>query len=350
MSFNVMANMTAKALRTGRMTHFIWHGGEPLLMGRDFFKKAMWLQERYRGPNQYVTNAVQTNGTLLDDDWIDLFEAGNFSIGVSLDGPPDIHDFNRVRRNGRGSFDSVMRGIELLKARNQSFGVLAVLTENAVRLGPQGFFDFFVENGITSFAILSLNPAIITGDTRHMSRSDHSEFVKDVFDVWLERNDPDVHIRDFESIMRVLLGGEHSVCLLAGNCIGRYFAVNFDGDFYHCDEFMTDKQYRLGNIVDDELQDLLEGPAIQALRRTEKTNLQNLECEWLPVCNGGCPKDRYVAARFGSGGQVVCCGYAGLIEHIRSRIVENPQLASTMLESNATGISGPQMARLTWPG
>jgi uncharacterized protein len=342
MPFEVVASLTAKALKTGRSAHFIWHGGEPLLLGHDFYRKALWLQERYRRPHQFVTNAIQTNGTLLSDEWIDIFEAGGFSIGVSLDGPAELHDSSRVLRNKTGTFRKVMHGISLLKERNQPFGVLAVVTEETIKLGAQRFLDFYIENGLTNLAILSLKPALIKNETHHMPRDSrgHSQFVRDVFDIWYGMGDPDVHIRDFESIIRALLGGEHSICLLAGSCIGQDFAINFNGDFYHCDEFMTDPRYRLGIIVEDDMDTSLDGPRIRALVAAEEAAQRDLDCTWQAVCNGGCPKDRYVAARLGGGGRVVCCGYADLIEHISARIAENPRVAKLRLEHAAELQSG----------
>ncbi|MFD2420560.1 radical SAM protein [Amycolatopsis pigmentata] len=333
MPFEVLASLTAKALGTGRPAQFIWHGGEPLLLGQEFYRKALWLQEHYRRENQFVSNSIQTNATLLNDEWIDIFDDGNFSVGVSLDGPAELHDSNRVLRNGTGTFHKAMRGISLLKARNQRFGVLAVVTEETIKLGARKFFDFYLDNGLTDIALLSLKPVLIKGGKGHLPResSSHSEFVNDIFDIWYEMDDPGVHIRDFESIMRVLLGGEHSICLLAGQCIGQDFAINFNGDFYHCDEFMTDSDYRLGNIVEHDMKTLLEGSRIKALIKSEEANLRNLTCNWKSVCNGGCPKDRYVAARLGGGGPVLCCGYANLIEHISARIIENPQVARLKL-------------------
>jgi uncharacterized protein len=346
MSFEVLAQTIATALKTGRPTHFIWHGGEPLMLGREFFKKAVWLQQKFRKPGQSVTNSLQTNGSLLDDEWLDLFEICEISVGVSLDGPPELHNSQRVLQNRKGTFPQVMRAISLLKARGRRFGILAVVTDETVKLGAQRFFDFFIENGIFSFAILCRHPAIITGANDYMLREDHSRFVREIFDIWYRRDNPEIHIRDFESIMRAMLGGKHSICLLAGSCVGKYFAVNFNGDIYHCDEFMTDQRYRLGNVSVDDFATISSGPAINLLMRTERSNLEQLNCKWQSICNGGCPKDRYVAALYAGGAPIRCCGYADLIEHIQSRIAENPRLAQLKLVQQqkahryTAGISG----------
>jgi uncharacterized protein len=320
MSFGVLAQLTKKALQSHRDVSFIWHGGEPLLLGKEFYRKAVWLQRRYRGPDQRVTNTVQTNGTLLDEEWLDLFDAGGFAIGLSVDGPALLHDQNRILRGQQGTFDRVMHAVSLMRKRSRGFGVLAVVSDDTIRLGAREFFRFFVDNGLKNFALLCQRPALNVGQTDYIPRSQHSGFVREVFDLWLAEDDPEICIRDFDSIVRALLGGRHSTCLLAGGCIGAYFAVDVVGDVYHCDEFMFDPEYRLGNIAVDDFGQPALSMNIEALSRRNAKEIARLDCPWLRICNGGCPKDRYVGRRFASDGNVRCCGFADLIEHIWSRI------------------------------
>jgi len=320
MSFGVLAQLTKKALQSHRDVSFIWHGGEPLLLGKEFYRKAVWLQNRYRSSDQRVTNTVQTNGTLLDEEWLDLFDAGGFAIGLSVDGPGLLHDRNRILQGQQGTFDRVMHAVSLMRKRSRGFGVLAVVSDDTIRLGAREFFRFFVDNGLKNFALLCQRPALNVGQTDYIPRSQHSGFVREIFDLWLAEDDPEICIRDFDSIVRALLGGRHSTCLLAGGCIGAYFAVDMVGDIYHCDEFMFDPEYRLGNITVDDLGQPALSVNIQALSRRNAEEIARLDCPWLPICNGGCPKDRYVGRKFASDGNVRCCGFADLIEHISSRI------------------------------
>jgi uncharacterized protein len=326
MSFETLSRLTADALRGGGPAHFIWHGGEPLLLGRDFYKKAVWLQQKFRRDGQLITNTLQTNGTLLDDEWLDLFNGFEFSLGLSLDGPAELHDKNRVLRGQQGTFDKVMQAVSLMRSRQQGFGVLAVVTDDAIRLGARAFFEFFVQNDLKTFAILCQRPAIIAGHEAYVDRDVHSEFVKEIFDIWFELDDPEVRIRDFESITRALLGCDHTTCLLAGGCIGRYVAIDPRGNIYHCDEFMTDEAYRIGHVTDGGLSAALTSREVVALREENERELAQIDCKWLPICNGGCPKDRYVSRRFGNGGRVECCGYRYLIEHISERLTDSPTL------------------------
>ncbi|MBV8098831.1 MAG: radical SAM protein, partial [Verrucomicrobia bacterium] len=126
-SFEVVAHLVKKALKTSTDVSFVWHGGEPLLLGKEFYRKAVWLQQRFKLPEQRVTNSLQTNGTLLDEGWLDFFDQVGFSIGLSLDGPAQLHDTHRVLAKGPGSFEKVMRAARLMKERNREFGVLAVV-------------------------------------------------------------------------------------------------------------------------------------------------------------------------------------------------------------------------------
>jgi serine-type anaerobic sulfatase-maturating enzyme len=327
MSFETLACMVNSALDTGRNVEFIWHGGEPLLLGKDFYQKVVWLQQKCLQNGQHVLNCIQTNGTLLTDEWLDFFCLHGFEIGLSIDGPPVLQDKNRVMQNQKGSFGLVLNALSLLRSRKIDFGVLAVVTEDTIRFGAKKFFNFFVENGLKNFDILCRRPAIIMGAEEYTPRSNHSQFVKEIFDLWYYLDDPEIHIREFESIMSALLGGGHTSCILAGGCLGKYFAVDPKGEVYHCDEFMNDPKYRLGNIARENFKDFISGPQIENLKEENKCQIQKLDCKWFPICNGGCPKDRYLARIFAEERGIQCCGFADLIEHIHARLIENPDVA-----------------------
>jgi uncharacterized protein len=225
-----------------------------------------------------------------------------------------------------------MEAVSLMRRKNIPFGVLAVITEDTVRIGAKKFFEFFIQNNIKNFALLCQRPAIIVGRSDHLSRTEQSQFVNEIFDLWYDLEDLDIHIRDFESILSALVGGRHSSCLLEGDCIGKYFGVNFNGDIYHCDEFMFDPEYKLGSVMSSGFDSVLSSDHIAKLRTENESEVNQLACKWLPVCNGGCPKDRYVGKKI-SGGTVKCCGYSLLIEHIVERISKDPKIAKLKLES-----------------
>jgi uncharacterized protein len=329
MSFKVLAHLIKKALNTHQNVHFIWHGGEPLLLGINFYQKAVWLQKKCLNSGQLVSNSIQTNGTLLDEKWLHFIDSCGFSIGLSIDGPAVLQNKHRVLQNQDGTFDKVMQAVSLLRCNKKEFGVLAVVTDDTIKFGAKNFFNFFVENGLKNFNLLCQQPAIIVGGTNRIQRSTHSQFLKEVFDLWYDLDDPDIHIRDFDSIMSALIGGQHTSCILAGGCIGKFFGVNTNGDIYHCDEFMADPRYIVGNVVNNNFEDIISGIQIDALKKENEDQIRLLDCKWVQICNGGCPKDRYVARMFAGreGKQIHCCGYADLIEHIQSRLLENPKVA-----------------------
>ncbi len=155
-----------------------------------------------------------------------------------------------------------------------------------------------------------------------MERKKHSNFVNQIFDIWYDLDDPNFHIREFMSIIMALLGGKHNSCLLAGNCIGKYFDINFNGDIYHCDEFMNDSDYKIGNVINDSLDSIISNSKLLDLKKKNKEQISEINCKWKSICNGGCPKDRYVSNLF-SKSTVDCCGYSDLIEHIAKRISED---------------------------
>jgi uncharacterized protein len=211
-----------------------------------------------------------------------------------------------------------------MRKRGMNFGVLAVITEDTIKLGAKKFFNFFIENSINNFSLLTQQPAVIAGQDNFVSRRRYSKFLNDIFDLWYELDDPQIKIRDFESIISAILGGKHRICQLGGGCMGKYFAIDTSGDVYHCDEFMFDPHYKIGNIHFDNIENMSSGNGIEVLRTENGKEIQQLDCKWLPICKGGCPKDRYVGKMFSEGKKIQCCGYADLIEHIFSRINEDP--------------------------
>jgi uncharacterized protein len=331
-SFEVLVWLIKRALDTAKSVQFIWHGGEPLLLGKNFFRKLVYMQQNYVKQGQFIHNSLQTNGSLLDKDWLDIFKQFNFGIGLSLDGPEELHNENRILRNGTESYPKVIEAIHLMKRENIPYGVLAVITDQTLKIGAKRFFEFFLQNDIKSFALLHQRPAMNVGREGYVNNADHYSFMNEIFDLWYYHDDPSVHIRDFESILSALIGGHHKSCLLAGNCIGRYFGINFNGDIYHCDEFMFDPEYKLGNVINDNFEDILLSTNIATLKTRNEDEIHQIRCKWLPICNGGCPKDRYVSRKC-QDGVVKCCGYSDLITHIVERISQDPKIANLKLGS-----------------
>lgn len=330
MSFETLATMTAQALRPAerREVEFIWHGGEPLLLGREYYRRALFLQQRFQRMEQRVLNSIQTNGTLLDGRWCEFLKAHRFQVGLSVDGPPEVHNTNRRYASGKGSFDAILRAIKLLRAHDLSFGALMVLDRDALRIGPTNTLRFFLELGITNFDVLPVrpdnNPGVATGERlagEYVSAADATEFLIGLFDAWFELDDPRIEIRQLTSLLRAVVGASETVCTLAGNCLGQYFHVEPSGDVFHCDKFLDDPAYHLGNVHTSSFEELRTSVKFCALVAAEAAALRSLRsCEWFSICHGGCPHDRYVAQRHISGYDGRCCGQARLIAHIAQRV------------------------------
>jgi uncharacterized protein len=329
MSFAVMSRMIQAALqdRAYGSVELIWHGGETTVLPIAFYEKALYVESCFQGPGQAVTNSLQTNGTLLTPEWVRFLQRNDFSVSLSLDGPPEIHDRYRRWGSGRGSFADVQRGMRLLREHEVPFSVLMVIDEGALALGPDRIFDFFRDQGINSFALLAAAPsnqpdAAPGTPTRHYVEPPRmTAFLARIFDRWLEHGDPNLRIREIESLRRRISGGQGGACTLAGGCLGRYYAVEPNGDIAHCDVYIGDPRYVLGNVLQQDFQDLEGHAGLGELRAENERALQRMRsCPEFGVCNGWCPHERYLSERHNLSHRGTCCGLRDLIAHMRDRL------------------------------
>lgn len=342
MPFEVLARLTHASLTSGPYdaVEFIWHGGEPLLLGQAFFMKAIYLQDQYRHKRQTL-NSIQTNGTLLSDSWVQFFKEAGFRVGLSIDGPATIHNRHRVNINGRGTHAEVMRAMDLLRKHNVPFGVLMVLGHESIRLGPERIYNFFKEAGIESWDYLPARPSNngeIGGD--YVTEDEYSEFMCSIFDLWYEDAD-DLKICELHAILNSVVGGTVHLCTLAGNCLGKYFHVEADGSLYHCDKYVGDSEYKPGNILVDDFNAIDRSLGLARLREAEAHQHRALRsCEYYHICNGGCPHDRYLAQRYQSGNSGECCGKHTLIEHVKAAVErDGKRLREKLIDVDETGVT-----------
>ncbi len=341
MPFEVLANLTAKALQhpTQKVVNFIWHGGEPFLLGIDYFRKAISLQEHFLAPGKFVINAIQTNGTLLDADWCAFLKRNKFTVGVSIDGPEHLHNLNRSYANGRGSYQDIKQKLQLLRDHDVPFGILMVLNQNTRSLSAHEIFDFIVDDlGVNNFSFLPAVPDNLPGEatgettaTDFFPMSEYSDFMKGIFDHWMERDDDRIQIREIDGLMRSALGANPQVCTLAGNCIGDNFHVESNGDVYHCDKYVGLPDYHLGNILTDDFAAIIGHRKTTGLIADEQKRLMRLrKCPNFAVCNGGCPHDRFIAKRYDGQFDGSCCGQSDLINHIKARLTKTVEKSRTI--------------------
>jgi len=323
MSIDTVSNTIKKALDYADYIDFVWHGGEPLLMGIHFYEEVVELQKKFRRENQVIINSIATNGTLISQEWVDFFKANDFQVGVSLDGPPEVHNANRIFKSGQGSFEQMMRGIRLLKENGVEFGVLAVITKETVRLGAKRFLDFFIENGIFNIGILPQKPALNMGRTDALPRDEFEKFVIELFDYWYSLDDPRIEIRELDAILDRIFGAESKICIFGGDCRGKILAIAPNGDVYPCDEFMFDDRYKLGNVREQTFEEMLNptNPKLIRIGLEDLETKKSISCKYSKICNNGCPKDRYVLSKVYN--EEGTCGWCNVIDHIYKRVMKD---------------------------
>ena len=272
---------------------FAWQGGEPTLMGVEFFERAVDLQRKYGTPGQQISNTFQTNGIALGNKWCRFFRHNNFLLGISIDGPERFHNRYRVDRSGAGTFARVMRGIEHCKKHRVEFNTLVLLNNENVE-HPDELFDFVVENELTYLQFIPCierNPA--TGEPADFSITprQYGDFLCRLFDLWCDYGPEKLNIREFDSLTTFFVLGHHTICAYSQGCAG-FVVVEHNGDAFCC-EFFVEPKWRLGNIAETPLDELASGSTQRAFGE-QKQDLPDEcgQCCFLKVCRGGCLKDR----------------------------------------------------------
>jgi uncharacterized protein len=300
---------------------FSWHGGEPTVLGVDYFRKIVEIQRRLGPPGRSIANGMQTNGTLLDEEWGRFLRKEGFSVGLSLDGPRELHDRHRLTRDGRSTFDEAMRGHEVLRRHGVPTDILSVVSAANVR-HPEEVYGFFKEIGASYVTFLPYverrpdAPRGVSPDT--IPAEAWGDFLCAVFDEWVAGDIGRIKVQIFEEAARAAFGQEHSLCIFRPVC-GDIPVVERNGDFYPCDHFV-DAAHRLGNIRKTPLAELLESPAQRAFGRDKLERLPRFcrTCEVLDMCNGECPKNRFVRAPDGEPGlNYLCPGYRKFFARVR---------------------------------
>ena len=313
------------AAQPGPEVVFAWQGGEPALMGLDFYRQAVCFQQKYRRPGQQISNSFQTNAVLLDEDWTGFFKENNFLVGVSLDGPQELHDVYRLDKAGRGTFAQVMGGLELLKKAGVEFNVLACV-QAANQKYPLEVYRFLRDEVKAQFIqfipiVERLNESGYQEGEQVTSRSvggrEYGEFLCAVFDEWHSRDVGRTFIQIFDVALSVWYGQRAGLCIFEPVC-GQALALEHNGDLYACDHYVQ-PDYLLGNILETPLAELAVSPRQQAFGLHKEKSLPNYcrECEVRFICNGGCPKNRILYTPDGEPGlNYLCEGYKLFFKHI----------------------------------
>ena len=334
MSDEMLEQFTREYIEAQTMSQvlFTWHGGEPLLRSIDFYRKALSLQQKYAG-GRHIDNVIQTNGTLLTDEWCEFFAQNHWLVGISIDGPQPYHDHYRLTAAGKPSWKKVMQGIKLLKKHGVEWNAMAVV--NAYNANhPLEFYRFFKENGCQ---FLQFTP-IVERLTRHedgrtlASLADKDEislseasvapeqwgyFLCAIFDEWVRKDVGKIFVEIFDCTLANWMGISPGICAYSKEC-GHAGVMEHNGDVYSCDHFVF-PEYKLGNIRDYSLIDMLYGEQQQEFSRLKHSSLprQCKECDMEFACHGECPKNRFMKDKYGDSGlNYLCPGYYHYYQHV----------------------------------
>jgi uncharacterized protein len=352
------------------VVEFVWQGGEPTLLGVDFFQRVVELQRPFAG-GKNITNSLQTNGTLLNEEWCRFLKQHNFMVGLSLDGPREIHDRYRRDPHGKGTFVQVMRGLQLLQKHEVEYNIMAsVARETAQR--PLEVYRFFKDAGVEFIQFVPIIerlpdaaarekglrlglPAILGREERNtdvtpwsVSPEEYGDFLISVYEEWVRHDVGTTFVMNFEWALNAWIGNPSPVCVHARQC-GRALAIEHNGDLFACDHYVY-PEYRLGNIMTDSLAGMIEKSLQSGFGMAKETALPHRcrECEVLAACRGGCPKHRFAPTGQGEPGlHYLCAGYRKFFRHIRrylramATLLENGLPASYVMQA----IKGPLVIR-----
>jgi uncharacterized protein len=348
------------------VVEFVWQGGEPTLLGIDFFKRVIELQKPFLS-QKTIINSLQTNGTLLTDAWCDFLKKHNFLVGISIDGPKDIHDRYRRDRSGNGSFEKALTGLKLLQKHGVEYNVMACVARDTARY-PLDVYHFLKQSGVKFIQFSPIierlpddaskqhglhlaGPASLDKKEPNIEVTDwtvfpenYGDFLIAIYEEWVRNDVGEIFVMNFEWALNTWIGNPSPVCIHAKQC-GRSLVIEHNGDIYACDHCVY-PQYKLGNILCDDLSSMVDKSLQSGFGTAKETALPRLcrECEVLAACRGGCPKHRFARTVYGEPGlHYLCQGYQKFFLHIRkylrvmTQLLEHGYPASMVMDA----VKGP---------
>jgi len=350
---------------------FVWQGGEPTLLGIDFFKRVIELQKPFIGKKK-ITNSLQTNGTLLTDEWCAFLKQHNFLVGISIDGPQEIHDRYRRDRSGHGSFDKAMAGLKRLQKHGVDYNVMACVARETA-MHPLEVYHFFKNEGIEFIQFSPIieripddysnacglhlaGPASLDKKEQNTQVTEwtvfpehYGDFLIAIYEEWVRNDVGEVFVMNFEWALNAWLGNPSPVCIHAHQC-GRSVVIEHNGDVYACDHYVY-PLYKLGNILSDDFSSMVNKSLQLGFGIAKEAALPRWcqECDVLPACRGGCPKHRFIRTIYDEPGlHYLCEGYRKYFLHIRkylrvmTQLLEYGQPVVLIMEA----IKGPLMLHI----
>ena len=318
---------------------FNWHGGEPLLMGLDFYRKAIQLQKKYASGKR-IRNALQTNATLVTAEWADFFRENGFLIGVSLDGPRDVHDCYRAGKGGGSTSERVVKGIAELYKAGVDYNIMATVNHKSEGRGLE-IYQFLKGAGTRFIQFMPVlehvkDGRIVSPDEEgsqiapwSVSAEGFGRFLCDIFDYWVRHDVGSVFINQFDSTLAMWCGEQPSTCTFAQTCGGNS-VIEHNGDLYPCDHFVYE-DYRIGNVLETDLRTLMASEKQIRFGIDKRNGLPKkcVTCRWYFACHGECPKHRFNRTDSGEPGlNALCDGYSMFFSHVAPYMERMKQLLS----------------------
>ncbi|MCU0377252.1 MAG: anaerobic sulfatase-maturation protein [Bacteroidales bacterium] len=335
MPLNVLEEYTRQYIQANEVPEvtFVWHGGEPLMAGIEYYKKAIEFQRKYAS-GKAIVNSLQTNGLLVNSDWARFFHNNKFLIGLSVDGPRDIHDAYRVNKAGRPSFDKVMAAVSLMKQYGVEYNTLSVVTNLSEGRGAE-IYRFLKSIGSRFMQFLPVVEHIIPGDDNRrpviarpgtkgsamapwsVSAPGYGRFMTDIFDEWVVRDVGEYFVQAFDMTLAQWVGAKPGLCIYSETC-GDALVVEHNGDVYSCDHFVY-PEYKLGNILETDLSLLYQSPKQFEFGVNKRNTLPRycMRCKYYFACRGECPKHRFMKTESGEPGlNALCEGFKHYFQHV----------------------------------
>jgi len=302
---------------------FGWQGGEPTLAGLDFFREVVHLQQRFGVSGQVVGNGLQTNGLLIDRDWAQFLAEYNFLVGISLDGPRDMHDHYRRNAAGHGSWQRVMGSIELLRRYGVAFNILAVVNHLTAQK-PAEIYSFFREQGFEFMQFIPCverNPRTSEMAPFSVTPQQWGDFLCELFDVWWNDGEPEASLRTFDNVLAAYMGEAPESCEHNGRC-DSYVVVEYNGDVYPCDFFVA-KEWQLGNLLETPLAQIVKSSRAEEFSRIKEGPYAACDtCAWDFICHHGCSRFRLTPERRFGQDHILCPAIKQFHAYTRERFRE----------------------------
>ena len=312
----ILETLISKAMKysNGGLAVFSWQGGEPLTAGVDFYRKAVGFQQKHGKREQRVGNSIQTNGTLLNKEFINLFREYNFLLGVSLDGDKLLHDIYRAN-----SFTAAMEGINLLRSSELDFNILTVIN-NLNAKNAAGLYDFYIKEKLDFVQLIPCVEKDLQGKLTDFSvdPETYGKFLCDFFDLWWNEGKPRISVRFFDNILEIFSGYAATYCGFKNEC-GGYLTVEYNGDVYPCD-FFVKKEMRLGNIKESSFEKYFGSSKTGFGAKKTLSSEKCSNCKWKYICNGGCLKYRLINKNSYNSPDYLCEAYRRFFEYSFERL------------------------------